>query len=125
VKNAISTISAIRVLMWLVAALIIGAVSYLSAIDRVRDFAVLKAVGGSSETLAMSLMVQAVLAALLGALVAVALSRLMKPTVTVPVLFQRSAVLLLLAVAAVVGILSSLVALRRAIAVDPALAFGG
>jgi putative ABC transport system permease protein len=125
VKNAISTINAIRVLMWLVAALIIGAVSYLSAIDRVRDFAVLKAVGGSSETLAMSLMLQAVLAALIGALVAVALSRLMKPTVTVPVLFQGSAVLLLLAVAAVVGILSSLVALRRAIAVDPALAFGG
>jgi putative ABC transport system permease protein len=125
VKNAISTISAIRVLMWLVAALIIGAVSYLSAIDRVRDFAVLKAVGGSSETLAMSLMLQAVLAALLGALVALALSRLMKPVVTVPVLFQGSAVLLLLAVAAVVGILSSLVALRRAIVVDPALAFGG
>jgi putative ABC transport system permease protein len=125
VKNAISTINAIRVLMWLVAALIIGAVSYLSAIDRVRDFAVLKAVGGSSRTLAMSLMVQAVLAALLAALVAVGLSRLMKPAVTLPVLFQGTAVLLLLAVAAVVGVLSSLVALRRAIAVDPALAFGG
>jgi putative ABC transport system permease protein len=111
--------------MWLVAALIIGAVSYLSAIDRVRDFAVLKALGGSSETLAMSLMLQAVLAALLGALVALGLSRLMKPAVTVPVLFQGSAVLLLLAVAAVVGVLSSLIALRRAIVVDPALAFGG
>jgi putative ABC transport system permease protein len=125
VKNAISTIGAIRVLMWLVAALIIGAVAYLSAIDRVRDFAVLKAVGGSSRTLAMSLMLQAVLAALLAALVAVGLARLMKPAVTVPVLFQGSAVLLLLAVAAIVGMLSSLVALRRAVAVDPALAFGG
>lgn len=125
VKNAISTIAAIRVLMWLVAALIIGAVAYLSAIDRVRDFAVLKAVGGSSRTLAMSLMLQAVLAALLAALIAVGLARLMTPTVTIPVVFQGSAVLLLLAVAAVVGVLSSLVALRRAVAVDPALAFGG
>ena len=124
VKNAISTIGAIRVLMWLVAALIIGAVSYLSAIDRVRDFAVLKAVGGSSRTLALSLMLQAVLAALLAALVAVGLSRLMKPAVTMPVLFQGTAVLLLLAVAAAVGALSSLVALRRAVSVDPALAFG-
>ena len=125
VKNAISTIGAIRVLMWLVAALIIGAVAYLSAIDRVRDFAVLKAVGGSSRTLAMSLMLQSVLAALLAALFAVGLARLMKPAVTVPVVFQGSAVLLLLAVAAIVGMLSSLVALRRAVAVDPALAFGG
>jgi ABC-type antimicrobial peptide transport system permease subunit len=49
----------------------------------------------------------------------------MKPAVTVPVVFQGSAVLLLLAVAAVVGMLSSLVALRRAVSVDPALAFGG
>jgi ABC-type lipoprotein export system ATPase subunit len=109
VKNAISTIAAIRVLMWLVAALIIGAVAYLSAIDRVRDFAVLKAVGGSSRTLAMSLMLQAVLAALLAALIAVGLARLMTPTVTIPVVFQGSAVLLLLAVAAIVGVLSSLV----------------
>jgi putative ABC transport system permease protein len=125
VKNAISTIGAIRMLMWLVAALIIGAVAYLSAIDRVRDFAVLKAVGGASRTLAISLMLQAVLAALLAALIAVGLGRVMKPAVTVPVVFQGSAVLLLLAVAAVVGMLSSLVALRRAVSVDPALAFGG
>ena len=125
VKNAISTISAIRVLMWLVAALIIGAVSYLSAIDRIRDFAVLKAIGGSSSTLALSLMLQSVLAALLAALIAIGLSRLMEPVVSVPVLFQPSALLLLLAVAAVVGALSSLVALRRAVSVDPALAFGG
>ena len=125
VKNAISTIGAIRILMWLVAALIIGAVAYLSAIDRVRDFAVLKAVGGSSSTLGMSLMLQSVLTALLAACFAVGLARLMKPAVTVPVVFQGSAVLLLLAVAAIVGMLSSLVALRRAVAVDPALAFGG
>ena len=125
VKNAISTIAAIRILMWLVAALIIGAVAYLSAIDRVRDFAVLKAVGGSSRTLAMSLMLQSVLTAVLAAFFAVGLARVMEPAVTVPVVFEGSAVLLLLAVAAIVGMLSSLVALRRAVAVDPALAFGG
>lgn len=125
VKNAISTIAAIRILMWLVAALIIGAVAYLSAIDRVRDFAVLKAVGGSSRTLAMSLMMQSVLTAVLAAFFAVGLARVMEPAVTVPVVFEGSAVLLLLAVAAIVGMLSSLVALRRAVVVDPALAFGG
>jgi putative ABC transport system permease protein len=125
VKNAISTIAAIRILMWLVAALIIGAVAYLSAIDRVRDFAVLKAVGGSSRTLAMSLMLQSVLTAVLAALFAVGLARVMEPAVTVPVVFEGSAVLLLLGVAAIVGMLSSLVALRRAVVVDPALAFGG
>jgi putative ABC transport system permease protein len=124
VENAISTIGAIRALMWLVAALIIGSVTYLSALERVRDFAILKAVGGSSRTLAASLILEAVVATLLAAVLAVGLSRIMKPASTVPVDFEGGAIVLLLAVAAVVGVLASLAALRRTLRVDPALAFG-
>jgi putative ABC transport system permease protein len=125
VKNAASTIDAIRLLMWLVAALIIGAVTYLSALERLRDFAVLKAVGGSSRTLGLSLTAQAVLAALVAALLAVGLAQLMRPAVTIPVVSEAGAIVLLLGVAVLVGILSSLAALRRALSVDPALAFAG
>ena len=125
INSAISTIGAIRALMWLVAALIIGAVTYLSALERLRDFAVLKAVGGSSRTLATSLTLEAVVATLLAAVLAVGLSRIMKPVSTIPVDLQGGAVVVLLAVAAVVGVLASLVALRRTVRVDPALAFGG
>jgi putative ABC transport system permease protein len=125
VASAKDTIAAVRILMWLVAALIIGAVTYLSALDRIRDFAVLKAVGAESRTLAASLMLQAVLAAVLAAALAVGLSRLMKPAVTLPVVFEGAAVLLLVVVALVVGALASLVALARALRVDPALAFAG
>jgi putative ABC transport system permease protein len=125
VDSAKSTIAAVRLLMWLVAALIIGAVTYLSALDRVRDFAVLKAVGAESRTLAASLVVQAVLAAVLAAALAVGVSRLMEPAVTLPVVFEAGAAVLLLVVAFVVGVLASLVALARALRVDPALAFGG
>ena len=125
VDNAASTIDAIRLIMWAVAALIIGAVTYLSALERVRDFAVLKAVGGSSRSLAASLTAQAVLAALLAALLAIPLGRVMQLAVTVPVVNELGAVLLLVGVAVVVGVLSSLAALRRAVGVDPALAFAG
>jgi putative ABC transport system permease protein len=125
VVNAAKTIDGVRLVMWIVAALIIGAVTYLSALERVRDFAVLKAVGGSSRSLAASLMVQAVLAALLAAVLAIGLAQLMRPVVTVPVVIGPSAICLLLVVAALVGVISSLAALRRAIGVDPALAFSG
>ena len=125
VENAASTIDAVRLLMWLVAALIIGAVVYLSALERMRDFAVLKAVGGSSRTLAVSLTAQAVLAALLSAVLAVGVARLMEPAVTIPVVNEPGAVVLVLGVSVLVGVLSSLVALRRALSVDPALAFSG
>ncbi len=67
----------------------------------------------------------AVLAAVLAAALAVGVSRLMEPAVTLPVVFEAGAAVLLLVVAFVVGVLASLVALARALRVDPALAFGG
>ena len=51
-------------LLWIVAAVIIGSVVYLSALERQRDFAVLKAIGMSNRTLLASLALQAVLVAL-------------------------------------------------------------
>ena len=43
--GAIASIDLVRALLWIVAAIIVGAVVYLSALDRQRDFAVLKAGG--------------------------------------------------------------------------------
>ena len=125
IQGATQAIDVMRVLMWIVAAVIIGAVTYLSARERVRDFAVLKAVGGSSRALVVSLGAQSVLAALLAALLAVGLAQLLKPMFPLPVAIDAGAYLLLPAIAVTVGVLASLAALRRAIAVDPALAFSG
>jgi putative ABC transport system permease protein len=125
IKGATQALDVMRILMWIVAAVIIGAVTYLSALERVRDFAVLKAVGGSSRALVMSLGAQSVLAALLAALAAMVLAQGLAPMFPLPVTITTTAYLLLPAIAIVVGLLSSLAALRRAIAVDPALAFSG
>jgi putative ABC transport system permease protein len=111
--------------MWVVAAVIIGAVTYLSALERTRDFAVLKAVGGSSRSLALSLAAQAALASLLAAGLAAGLAQLLKPAFPMPVTIGAGAYVVLAAVAIAVGLLSSLAALRRVIRVDPALAFAG
>ncbi len=62
--GAIASIDLVRVLLWIVAAVIIGSVVYLSALERQRDFAVLKAIGTSNRTLLASLALQAVLVAL-------------------------------------------------------------
>lgn len=125
IKGATQALDVMRVLMWIVAAVIIGAVTYLSALERVRDFAVLKAVGGSSRALVLSLGAQAVLAALVAALLAVGLAQLLAPMFPLPVTIDAAAYLLLPAIAVTVGVLASIAALRRAIAVDPALAFSG
>ncbi len=122
--GAIDAIELLRALMWVVAAVIIGAVVYLSALERLRDFAVLKAVGGQSRSLAVGLAIQAMVASLLAAALAVGFAALLRPAFPLPITIGADSYVKLVVIAAVVGILSSLAALRKVLKVDPALAFG-
>ena len=122
-EAAVSSIDSSRLLMWVVAAIIVAALMYVSALERLRDFAVLKSLGSSSQLLFLGVAVQAVTITLLAALVAVVGSQLLRPMFALPIVIPTSAYLILPVIAIVVGLLSSLVALRRAVAVDPSSAF--
>jgi len=124
-KNGKSTIQFLNTLLWLVAAGIIASIVYLSILERQRDFAVFKATGASSRALYGGLALQAVLLSVTAALVAAGLAHLLAPGFPFAIELTASAVLRLLGVALAVGLVASLVGLRRAVAVDPALAFGG
>ena len=123
--GAVGSIDLVRVLMWILAVVIIAAVTYLSALERLRDFAVLKAVGGSSRSLMLGLSLQAVLASLLAALLGALVAQGLGPSFPLPVVIESSAYVALPVTAVVIGVLASLVAMRRAMKVDPALAFSG
>ncbi|MGB8503725.1 ABC transporter permease [Mycobacterium sp.] len=124
-KGARTSISMMAWLLWVVAALIVGSMIYVSALERIRDFAVFKAVGVSTRSIMAGLALQAVvvalLAALLGAIVSVLLGPLFPMRVDIPTL----AFALLPVIAVVIGLLASVAGLRRAVTVDPAVAFGG
>ncbi len=96
-------------LLWVVAAMIVGSMIYMSALERTRDFAVFKAVGVPT------------LSALLGAGLSILLGPLFPMRVDIP----QVAFILLPVVAVTIGVLASLAGLRRAVVVDPAVAFGG
>jgi putative ABC transport system permease protein len=123
VRQAKQTIALIRWLLWAVAAGIIGAIVYLSVLERLSDFAVLKAIGVSTRTLVAGLVLQAVLLAAAAAALAIGLEAAMAPASELAVEVPLSTFISLPLVAATIGTLASLVALRRAIVVDPALAF--
>jgi putative ABC transport system permease protein len=125
INPAKDTISLIRFLLWGVAAGIIGAIVYLSVLERVGDFAVLKAIGVSTRHLLGALLLQSVLLSLLSALLAVGLEKAIAPAVAMSVEVSIGTYLTLPLVAVLVGALASFLGLRRAISVDPALAFGG
>ena len=112
-------------LLWVVAALIVGSMIYMSALERTRDFAVFKAVGVPTGSILAGLAMQAVIVAVLAALLGGALSVLLGPLFPMRVDIPQIAFLLLPVVAVTIGVLASLAGLRRAVTVDPALAFGG
>jgi putative ABC transport system permease protein len=119
------SIAFINALLWLVAAGIIGSIVYLSALERQREFAVLKATGAANRSLLAGLALQAVLLSAAAAVLAAGIARLLAPgfpfTIEIPPLaFPR-----LLGVAVLVGLVASAAGLRRAVGVQPALAFGG
>jgi putative ABC transport system permease protein len=122
--TAVSSVNNSKVLMWAIAAIIIAALLYVSALQRVRDFAVLKALGSSSATLFASLALQAVVVTLAAAAFALVSSNFMGGLFAQPIAIPVSAYATLPIVAIVVGLISSLVALRRATGADPASAFG-
>jgi putative ABC transport system permease protein len=124
-KSAERSINNTRLLLWLVAAIIVGAVMYMSALERVRDFAVLKAVGAATRVLVTSLAIEAVIACLLSGVLAIFVARLLRPTIPLPVTYTTGAYALLPVVAVVVGLLASISGVRRAVSTDPAAAFGG
>ena len=124
-KAARSSISFVRLLLWLVAAIVVGSVLYLQALERTRDFAVFKATGTSTAAIGAGLALQAVALSLAAAVVAAVLATILAPLFPLDVAIPASAYLLLPVVTVVVGLVSCSIALRRTARIDPATAFGG
>jgi putative ABC transport system permease protein len=125
VKVAVGSITIVAVLLWIVAVLIVGSVVYLSALERLRDFAVFKAIGVPARSILAGLALQAVIVALLAAVLGVILAQLLAPLFPMIVVVPAYAYISLPLIAIAIGLLASLAGLRRAVSVDPALAFGG
>lgn len=123
--SAVQTIDLCQLLLWVVAAAIIGSVVYLSALERVRDFAVLKATGASTLSLYGGLALQSVIVSLVAGAAAVGIAHAIAPTFPLSVEIPTGSYALLPGVAIVVGFLASMAGFRRTSSVDPALAFGG
>jgi putative ABC transport system permease protein len=124
-RTAESAINNARLLLWLVAAVIVGAVMYMQALERVRDFAVLKAVGATTRTIVLSLAAEAVLACLIAAGLAIGFAHLLLPIFPLPITYTLGAYAALPVIAVVVGVLASLAGVRRVVRTDPAAAFAG
>ena len=124
-ERSISSVNLIRILLWLVAALIIGTMTYLSALERRRDVAVLKAVGAATTQLGASIALQGALIALVAACLASVLQVVMVPVFPLEVTVPGRAFVQVPLIAVLVALAAGAVGLRNAVRTDPALAFAG
>ena len=122
--SAVSSIDSMQMLMWIVAAVIVAGLVYVSALERGKEFSILKAIGASSKNVFSSMALEAIAVCLCAVALAAAIAQLIRPFFALPVSIPSSAFLMLPVIALAVGIIGSLGGLRRAINADPARAFG-
>lgn len=123
--QSLQIVSILNVLLWIIAAAIIASMVYLSTLERARDFAVMKAIGVSNRSLRLGLVASAMLLAILAAIGGTILAYVLEPRFPMEVDTPATSYVTLLFVAVMVGLAAGYIGLRRAIRVDPALAFGG
>ena len=119
---ATRSLGILSVLLWFVAAGIVGFICYLAGLDRVHDVAVFKAVGVSTWRLAIGLLIMGVTVALVSALVAVVLAVALVPAFPLTISLGLGSCLLLVLVALVIGSLASAAGMLRVVRTDPVLA---
>lgn len=124
-QDAVGTITMMRSMLWLVAALIVGSILYLNAMERTRDVAVFKAIGVSTGSIVGSMMVQAAIVALMAAVLADGLALLIGPLFPMKSVISVTSLLLMPVISVIIALIASIAGVRRAVSVSPAIAFGG
>ncbi|MFN8027575.1 MAG: FtsX-like permease family protein [Acidimicrobiia bacterium] len=124
IKAATKTIDFIVLLTWIVAAGVIGAIVYLAALEQTRNFAILRATGSTGGLIVGSLLVQSLAIAISAAVLSVPLALLLRMGMPMPSTLNASSFLRILIVGLLIGGIASIAAVRRALRVSPAEAFG-
>jgi putative ABC transport system permease protein len=125
IERPITTLRLVQILLAVVATLIIGAVVFLATLDRLRDIAVLRAVGVRSGVISLGVAVQALGVGLVAGLAALVIQALIAPVFPLKVHLDVLDRTMLVIVAMVVAAAASYGAIRRTLRIDPAQAFAG
>ena len=123
--SARKSVELIRLLLWIVAALIIGSVVYLTALERSRDIAVFKATGVSTMAIGSGVCLQAIIVALSASLIGSGLALMLAPRFPLDVVISAASLIFLPALSVAVGLLAGLAGVAKIASVEPASAFGG
>ena len=117
-------LSLFRLLLLIIAGVIIGLITYTFTLDKIKDIAVLKLLGTQTSRIYSMIIQQAVLMGLLGTVLGAMLEFASEPYFPRRVSATLGDMGQMLVIITVISILASLVAVRRAMQVDPRIVLG-
>lgn len=125
IDEPMGAISFLRNIFWMVGALIISMIVYVTAVERTQDFAVFKAIGATNGYVTRQVLIQALLISVIAVLIGTASAVLLAPAFPLDLTIQTATLISTPIIAIGLSIVSSLVAVRKATKIDPVIAFGG
>ena len=125
VDEPMKAVQFLRVMLWLAAGILIGMITYVTMLEKTQEIGVLKAIGGSNGYVMGLLLKQVVLISAVGVLLGLMLSYVFAAAAPIFVLINFVESIIVACISFVVCCGSGYLAARKAIAVDPMIAFRG
>ena len=125
VDEPMKAVQFLRVMLWLAAGLLVGMITYVTMMDKTQEIGVLKAVGASNGYVMALLLKQVALISVIGVLLGFILSYIFAAAAPIFVAIHFVESIIVACISFVVCCGSGYLAARKAIRVDPMIAFRG
>lgn len=125
VDEPMKAVQFLRVMLWLAAGLIVGMITYVTMLEKTQEIGVLKAIGASNNYVILLLLKQVALISLIGVLIGYCLSYIFAAAAPIFVKINFVESIIVACISFVVCCGSGYLAARKAIRVDPMVAFRG
>lgn len=125
VDEPMKAVQFLQVLLWLAAGLIVGMITFVTMLEKTQEIGVLKAIGASNNYVILLLLKQVAIISLFGVLIGYCLSYIFAAAAPIFVKINFVESIIVACISFVVCCSSGYLAARRAIRVDPMVAFRG
>ena len=125
VDEPMKAVQFIRGLLWLVAGIIVGMITYVTMLEKTQEIGVLKAIGASNNYVILLLLKQVALISIMGVLIGYCLSYIFAAAAPIFVKIHFVESIIVACISFIVCCGSGYLAARKVIKVDPMVAFRG
>lgn len=125
VDEPMKAVQFLRVMLWIAAGLIVGMITYVTMLEKTQEIGVLKAIGASNNYVIMLLLKQVAVISIIGVFIGYCLAYIFAAAAPIFVKIHFVESIIVASISFVVCCGSGYLAARKAIKVDPMIAFRG